>query len=109
MTYSEVNGIVAEMGFPYAYYQFNRKTAKAPPFICFYYPNSDDFMADNTNYVDIRPLIVELYTNKKDFTAEKAVEDVLDKYELPYRRVETYIDTEKMYMVAYTTEVIINE
>lgn len=109
MTYSEVNGIVAEMGFPYAYYQFNRKTAKAPPFICFYYPGSDDFIADDANYVGIRQTIVELYTKEKDFTAEKTVEDTLKKYELPYRKTETYIDTEKMYMVAYYTEVIINE
>ena len=109
MTYREVSEMIAEVGIPTAYYQFPEKTNQQPPFICFYYPSSDDFMADDTNYVDIRPLNIELYTDEKDFAMEAAVEAVLRGRELSYRKTETVIDSERMYMVAYYTEVIINE
>lgn len=108
MTTQEIATMVESIGFPAAYYQFTNETAKPCPFICFYYPESDDMAADNVNYAAISRLIIELYTDNKDFTAEKKVQDVLAAAGLFYEREETYIDTEKMYMVTFETEVIIN-
>lgn len=108
MTTQEVSSMIAEIGIPYAYYQFSEATAKPPPFICFYYPNSADFMADNINYAKINALTIELYTDNKDFNLEKQVEDTLTAHGLPYTREETYIDTERMYMVIFNTEVFID-
>ena len=100
--------MIADIGIPYAYYQFSEDTAKPPPFICFYYPNSADLMADNINYAKINALTIELYTENKDFNLETHVEDVLTAHELPYTREETYIDTERMYLVIFYTEVFID-
>lgn len=108
MTTQEVSDMIFSIGIPHAYYQFSEATAKPPPFICFYYPNSVDLMADNINYAKINALTIELYTDSKDFELEKQVEDVLAAHELPYTREETYIDTERMYMVIYYTEVFID-
>ena len=108
MTTREVAQIVKEVGLPYAYHHFSKKTAKPPPFICFYYPGDDDFKADNVNYCRINRLTVELYTNNKDFKLEKDVEAVLQAHDLAYSKEETYISSEKMYMVTYETEVVIN-
>ena len=108
MTTQEISRMIADIGIPYAYYQFSEATAKPPPFICFYYPNSADFMADNINYAKINALTIELYTDNKDFSLEKRVEDMLTAHGLPYTREETYIDTERMYMVIFNTEVFIN-
>lgn len=107
MTYQQVATMVASIGVPYAYYQFPEGTAVAPPFVCFYFSGSNDLYADDKNYQHIRPLTIELYTDNKDFTLEATVEGVLASNGLTYARSESWIDSERMNMVAYTTDVII--
>ncbi len=107
MTYQEVATMVASIGVPYAYYQFPEGTAQPTPFVCFYFDNSDDLVADNTNYQRIRPLVIELYTDNKDFALEATVESVLNRAGLVYSRAESWIDSERMNMVAYTMSVVI--
>ena len=109
MTYRQIAEMVSSIGVPYAYYQFPNNTGIAPPFACFYFDSSNDFAADNTNYQRIRPLSLELYTDNKDFTLEQTVENVLNQNGLVYSREETYLDSEKMYMVTFMTEIIITE
>ena len=109
MTYRQVAEMVASIGLPYAYYQFPNNTGVAPPFVCFYFDSSNDFAADNTNYQRIRQLSLELYTDNKDFTLEQTVENILNQNGLVYSREETYLDSEKMYMVTFMTEIIITE
>lgn len=108
MTFQEIAQMIESVGLPYAYDHFTKETAKAPPFICFYYPGSADFMADNSNYATIRPLTIELYTDNKDFTLEARVEALLNENGLCFTRDESYISSEKMYMTTYQTEVVIN-
>ena len=108
MTRKEVYDMVQQIGLPAAYHHFTKATAKEPPFICFYYPGSDDYHADNLNYVRIDQLIVELYTDSKSFDDEAAVENVLNAYGMTFAKDEAYISDEKMYMTTYTMEVIIN-
>ena len=109
MTYRQVAEMVSSIGVPYAYYQFPNNTGIAPPFVCFYFNSSNDFAADNTNYQRIRPLSLELYTDNKDFALEQTVENILNQNGLVYSREETYLDSEKMYMVTFMTEIIITE
>ena len=109
MTLQEVAQMVSSIGLPFAYYQFDDDTAVPPPFVVFYYPEDFDLKADGTNYKKIESLIIELYTDNKDFAQEAAVEAVLKAHELVWSRVETYIDSEKMYMVTYQTSILIEE
>ena len=109
MTYRQVAEMVASIGLPYAYYQFPNNTGVALPFVCFYFDSSNDFAADNTNYQRIRQFSLELYTDNKDFTLEQTVENILNQNGLVYSREETYLDSEKMYMVTFMTEIIITE
>lgn len=109
MTYRQVAEMVSSIGVPYAYYQFPNNSGIAPPFVCFYFDSSNDFAADNTNYQRIRPLSIELYTDNKDFTLEQTVENVLNQNGLVYSREETFLDSERMYMVTFMTEIIITE
>lgn len=109
MTYQEVAALLASIGLPTAYDHFEVGNAADPPFICFYFEGSNDLAADNTNFQRIRPLTVELYTDNKDFALEERVEAALNGAGLVYSRNESYIDTEKMYMVSYETEIIITE
>lgn len=108
MTLQEVNNMVESIGLPYAYFQFPERTGQAPPFICFFYTNSDDLFADDSNYQDIRRLNIELYTSTKDFALEKTIEDTLKLNGFSYYREENFIETEKIWQIAYEMEVMIN-
>lgn len=109
MTYKEIFTMINSIGYPASYNHFPDETQKAPPFICFYYAQSDNPIADDRNYVKVEQVCIQLFTANKDFAAEQAVEAVLRANELPYTRFEEYFDDEKMYMQLYTTEVIIDE
>lgn len=109
MTYEQVYAMIETIGVPNAYYQFPNGTDQACPFVCFYFTDSNDFAADNTNYQRIRPLAIELYTDNKDFDLENTVETILNQNGFVYSREETYLDSERMNMVTYTIEVIITE
>lgn len=108
MTRAEVYTMLCTVNVPVAYHHFAENTGQQPPFICFYYPYDDDFKADNANYRRIDTLFVELYTNNKDFSLEESLEAVLTGAGLVWRKTEEYISAEKMYMITYTTEVLID-
>lgn len=109
MTYQQIADMLEGIGLPFAYDHFDEGNASPPPFICFYFEGSDDLAADNTNYQRIRPLTLELYTDNKDFSLEETVEAALNSAGLVFSRSETYIDSERMYEVVFTTDIIISE
>lgn len=109
MTYKEVNTMISSVGVDYAYDHFTDDTDHELPFICFLYSNSDDFAADDTNYQRIRTLDIELYTENKDFSLEETIERVLNVNGFVYSREESWIDSEQMYMVRFSTEIVITE
>lgn len=109
MTYRQVATMINSIGIPYAYYQFPDGTAQACPFICFFFSDSNDLAAENTNYKKIRTLNIELYTDNKDFALEETVENVLNSNGLVYDRSESYLDSERMFMVVYTTDILVTE
>ena len=107
MTYKEIYSMIQEVGIPAAYNHF-KKTGQKLPYICFIIPNGDDFLADDTNYVDIDILQIELYTEEKDYALEKQMKDVLKAHNMVYTSEEGYLEDEKMYMHIYTMGVVIN-
>lgn len=104
MTRSEIYTMVQSFGLPTAYYSFPTNQAPALPYVIYYYPNRDDFMADNFNYAKIEVLRIELYTDVKDFALEDTVES---KILLPYSKDVIYIDSEKMYQITYECEFVL--
>lgn len=106
MTYKEIKTLLSTTNLPVVYYQWPEGQAPEPPYLIFYYPGDNDFIGDNSNYQKIRELTVELYTDQKDFALEETVEGVLSG--MVYSRYETYIDDERLFLVTYEMEVIIN-
>ena len=107
MTFQEVSSMIGEFGIDYAYYQFAKGTDQATPFVCFFYSDNNDLLADDSNYQKIENLNIELYTDEKDFTLEAQVEAVLSDHGMVWSRSETYLDDEKMYEVIYEMDVVI--
>lgn len=106
MTFKEVADMVESIGLPYAYYQFS-ETGVEPPFVCFFYGNSNDLLADNSNYQKIEHLYIELYSDQKDFGLEQTVETVLSNHGMVWTRNEERIESERMYEVVYEMDVVI--
>lgn len=109
MTYKQIAQMIDGIGLPYAYDHFEVGNAADPPFICFYFAGSNDLAADDTNYQKIRPLTLELYTDNKDFSLEETVEAALNGAGLVFSRMESYIDSERLYEVTFSTSIIITE
>lgn len=109
MTTEQVAAMVASIDIPYAYYQFPEGTEQATPFVCFFYSGSNDLIADNKNYQKIEHLIIEVYTDNKDFALEAEVESVLASNGMVWTRSEEWIDSERMLEVIYEMDVIITE
>lgn len=108
MTHEQIASMVASIGLPYAYYQFPEGTGQATPFVVYFYSENDDVYADQTNYVEKPRLNIELYTSEKEFELEAVVEKTLNDNGLTYYKESEYIGSEKMWQIAYETEVIIN-
>jgi hypothetical protein len=107
MTPQEVNTMVESVGIPSAYYQFADDTGQQPPFICFLYGHSNDVNADNINYVRVERLYIELYTDQKDFALEAKVEKTLNDNGIVFAKSQDYIDTERMHVTVYESDIVL--
>jgi hypothetical protein len=104
MTQAELYQALKSIGYPVAYGSFTNPAT--PPFITYQFAYSSDMIADNQNYVDIENFQIELYTLKKDIAAEKKVQDKLKELGLPYSKIETWLDEEKMFQILYEVQII---
>ena len=109
MTKADIKTMLDGLGVPTAYYQFPDGTDITPPFLVWFYPDSDNLFADNTVYGTIEQLHIELYSDEKDFELEGKLETILNDNSLPYHRSEVYVSGEQLFETIYTTEVYINE
>lgn len=108
MSRKEVYTMIQSIGLPCAYYEFPENTGQAPPFVVWFFASDTDVKADDTNYCDKEVLAVELYTKIRDFDQEKAVEAVLTANGFCYSKEPNFIQKEKIWQIAYESEVLIN-
>lgn len=109
MKTEDVYDALADSGISVTYLQWPEAAVPALPYICYYFPTSNNFGADNTVYAPINRLIVELYTKNKDFATEALVEAQLGVITGFWNKSETYLDSEEMYEVLYESEVTITD
>lgn len=93
--------IINGTGIPYAYDHFAEGEAPDPPFICYRCPKSHNFSADGKAFFKIDQCEIELYTDTKNPTLEKRLEQALDDAGVFYEKSEVWIDSEKLYEVLY--------
>ena len=105
MTPQNINRILSSVGVPTAYYQFADNTGQQPPFICFFFGDSNDLYADDANYVRVERLYVELYTDNKDFELESVIEKILNAEGIVFAKTQDYIDSERMHVTVYTSDI----
>lgn len=103
MTLAELNARLQTTGFPVVYRAWPEDAAPDLPFICYFSTGSGSIFADASIYHGWDEVRVELYTVLKDLEAEAKVETALSG--LRWVKTETYIDTERCYMILYEIEV----
>ena len=59
MTHEDVMQMLAETEIPFAYDHFAEGESLDPPFICFLFPGSENFAADNVVYMEFSNLSIE--------------------------------------------------
>ena len=102
MDLNEVYDMIQRTGYPVAYDHFD--SAPPMPYILYRVTGTRNFSADNGVFFRADSIDVELYTKKKDPTAEKKLEMALNG--LCWESTgTTYIDTEKLYQTIYEIEV----
>ncbi len=106
MTYDEIMVMLREAGLPLAYDHFAEGESPDPPFLVFLFPSSDNFSADGRVYQRIDALHIELYTDLKQPVLEASLETVLDRHGIFYEKTEVWIESEHLYEVLYSTEVL---
>ena len=99
MTIAQLAAMLQETGVPFAYDHFAEGESPEPPFICYLLPGSDNFAADGKVYFKINEVRIELYTDKKDVSVEKQVEDALDDRGIFYNKSEVWISEERLYFL----------
>jgi len=108
MQVKDFKSILTSTGLPVGYYQYPKGQVPKLPYILYYFPNNDDMLADNINYVNIVDTNIELYTKEKDFKTERALEKILNDAGLFFEKSESYLTDEEMYEVLYQVRVIID-
>lgn len=103
MDEKEMNRLLNSGTIPFAYHQWEKPPAL--PWGVFRLVNQSKFYADGELYYAVRQYDIELYTDKKDPDAEKAVEQLLDGVGITFVKNETYIDSEQLFEIIYEIEV----
>lgn len=110
MTQQELYQALLTLGLPVAYSHFAEggpsSPPPSPPYIIYLYTNSADVMADNQNYVERGNWQIELYSKTKDLVSEGKIEALLKSLRLPYRKFETFIESERLRQVIYEVQLL---
>lgn len=109
MKLTEITEMIESFGLPCTYLQWEEGDAPALPYVAFYYPASRGEYADDTNYIQISQLNIELYTKSKNVELENKIIQILEQYCIPFESSETYLEDEKMYEVLFECEILIEE
>lgn len=100
----KILSILNALGIPFAYDHFAQGESPDPPFICYLIPGTNNFSADGVAYYKINQFNIELYTDLKDLSLERKIEEALDEASIFYNKSESWIESESLYEVLYTFE-----
>lgn len=101
MSLDEFYRLISEsLNIPVSYDHF--KEAPTLPFIAYIDQGKDTFIADDRVYTKSTNLVIELYTEKKDFSLEEKLESFFESNFGRWEDDETvYIETENLYKHNY--------
>ncbi|WP_182103782.1 hypothetical protein [Niallia taxi] len=104
MNLIELKNILEATGYPVVYSHF-KDSPPSVPYICYRTQGTENFFADNKIYQEAVPVDIELYTDKKDLTAESKVKNTLQENRINYEMLpEVYINSEELFLNTFEVE-----
>jgi len=101
MTLQKLYTQLKTLQLPVQYYMFQEGQAPDLPYIIYYNPSEQHANADNFTWHVSKDVIVEVYSEFKDLSLEDKLKQLFDTNKLTYTFQETYLNDERMYMLAY--------
>lgn len=104
MNITQLAQALVSLGYPLAYLQFKKSETNPPPdtpFIIYVESDSNNFGADDRVWQKVINYEIELYTDKKEITIEKKIEDLLDSHSIFYDTSDVFISDENLYQRIY--------
>ncbi len=104
MTQAELFTQLKTTGYPVAYHHFKvdeKNPLPVPPYIVYLRSFDNNISSDKKVHGKYKNYQIELYTGKKDLTAEQTLEAVLENIDADYETSETFIESEDLYQVIY--------
>ena len=105
MTPEEIFTGLKGLGYPVAYRKFGEGEVPNAPYIVWYFNGTEDFPADGIAYQSIHDFNIELYAEKKDFEAEKKIEQWLTEQGIFFDYEEFYIESENYIETLYMSQI----
>lgn len=103
MTLAGLAVLLQSTGLPVTYRAWPENEAPRMPFLCYLVTDFYALHADGENYYRYHGVRVELYTAFKDPVTEDLVELALAGFH--WKKEETYLDSERCYLITYDIEV----
>ena len=103
MTLEELKTLLTGTGIPVSFSSVPIDQDSSRPYICFFQDADRNFAADGIVYYSRKVMVVRLYTDTRDLTAEGKVETALS--EMYYSKDIEFLDSEKIYEITYSIEV----
>lgn len=102
MEHKNLYNLLKKVNIPVAYDHFDDNKKMEPPFMAYREQASDNFKADNKNYVSFFNYEIELVTCKKDIELEKNISNLLTENNIPFDKSnEIWDNEEKIYHIFY--------
>ena len=103
MALENLAAVLKSTGLPVTYLAWPEGEAPALPFLCHKTSGANPTFADGQVYYSYDDVAVELYTAIKDPALELKVEAALAGFH--WKKHDTYISTERCFMITYDIEV----
>lgn len=105
-TRTELDSLFKTLPAPVRYQVFEARPT--PPFVLWRFTDSNDLYADNENYEKIRELELVIASDDPADELRAAAEKLLRDNGFTYSIGFTYLNSERLYQITLTTEVIFN-
>ncbi|MBR6113933.1 MAG: hypothetical protein IKQ10_02010 [Oscillospiraceae bacterium] len=90
------------LGVPYAYRKFKGRDVQAPPYITYYIEREQFYGPDSGCRLKKSSVVIELYTDHKDFALEGQLEAILAPDD--FEKSEDFDETDELYRITFVTE-----
>jgi hypothetical protein len=92
--------ILSDYKIPFEFSHFSKPMT--PPFMVYTVPSTNNFKADNSVYLNVDEVEIELYTRQNTLSEEKALEKYMSENGIIWDKVsQSWLDDEKIFMTVY--------